>query len=150
MISNIAIAVLSLAAVTSASKLQINNHCTELLWLTIAKPSDPYPKPFSLASGEAYDAGTNSGEGNSVGVTFSKDFYSEGTPKFILGYSIAGDRLWWSVGKSNGDVFDGKHFNVTTPDRDGKNVCESVSSYEQKNNNCVDGSFTLTFNPCFE
>lgn len=55
-------------------------------------------------------------EPDSLGVSFSKGFYDEGTPKFILGYSVTGGKLWWSTGKSNGDLFDGeRNFNVSLP-----------------------------------
>lgn len=50
---------------------------------------------------------------DSLGVSFSKEYYAENTPKFVIGYSVSGGRLWWSNGKASGDLFDGKHFNVT-------------------------------------
>lgn len=50
---------------------------------------------------------------DSLGVSFSKEYYSENTPKFVIGYSVSGGRLWWSNGKASGDLFDGKHFNVS-------------------------------------
>ncbi|KJX94771.1 hypothetical protein TI39_contig4159g00066 [Zymoseptoria brevis] len=140
---------LGLSTYTSASSLQINNYCTDSLWTTLTSPSEPFAEPFEIPSGVA-NISDISGSGNSLGVTFSKDYYAENTPKLVLGFTSVNGRLWWSLGDISGDPFKGKAFNVTTPDHDGKDVCGDAVGLDGENHNCEEGDFTLTFNPCFE
>lgn len=64
MFLNLTLAVLSLAAFTCASTLQINNYCSDSIYLAFSSPSKPYPEPFKIKPGQAYAAGENLGEGS--------------------------------------------------------------------------------------
>lgn len=64
MFPNVALAVLFWASSIGASTLQLNNYCADSVWITLTNPTEPYTDPLEVKSGEAYGAGTSSGEGS--------------------------------------------------------------------------------------
>lgn len=52
---------------------------------------------------------------DSVGITKTDAFYADNpkTPKLMLGYTLDGDQLWWSIYAQDGEPFDGKTVNVS-------------------------------------
>lgn len=94
-LNTITFGVAALAASASASSLEVNNYCSQSLWLNFVNSSQGYSQT-ELKSGTAFLQDI-SGKGNSLGVTKSSDYYSSKTAKFILGTTIDNALLWWSV-----------------------------------------------------
>jgi hypothetical protein len=50
---------------------------------------------------------------DSLGVTFSQDYYAQDTPKLVLGFTTDAGRLWWSLGTIFQNPFQNLTFNVS-------------------------------------
>jgi hypothetical protein len=99
-----AASVIALAASSSASLITVTNNCGSSVFLTTTNSQQQTTGPTELAAG-ASSVSQIVGQGNSLGVTLNKDYYSPNTAKLILGTSTSSGTLYWSVSSVNGNPF---------------------------------------------
>jgi hypothetical protein len=99
-----AASVIALAASSSASLITVKNNCGKPVYLTTTNSQQQTNGPNELAAG-ASSVSQIVGQGNSLGVTLNKDYYSPNTAKLILGTSTSSGTLYWSVSSVNGNPF---------------------------------------------
>ncbi|KAF2857847.1 hypothetical protein K470DRAFT_260387 [Piedraia hortae CBS 480.64] len=91
---------LLLPAMAMAATVQLNNHCSSSIYVTIANASGT-AVPGELKSGQAFLT-PFTGLGNSFGITTTQDAYWSPTgEKLILGASVDGGSIYWTLSSVN-------------------------------------------------
>ncbi|KAM0714897.1 hypothetical protein Q7P37_009362 [Cladosporium fusiforme] len=137
---------LTLATSTSAiSNQTVRNNCNEAIFVTYINSTKSTTGPLKVnGTGGTWDSSII-GVGNSLGVSKNDQFWSNETPKLILGSSTDRGVLYWTVSNVDGNPFDGQKFRVGSGE---KNNCESADNFDTKVHGCQDDNVALTLTLC--
>jgi hypothetical protein len=101
------------------------NNCTESVYITNINSTKSTTGPFEVKGSGGNWTTDIIGVGNSLGVSKTDGYWSNETPKFILGTSTDAGILYWTVSNVDGDPFEGETFDLSSGEG---NVCQNATT----------------------